>query len=69
MARQLRIEYEGAFYHITSRGNERTKIFEDRDDKEKFLEYLLESINKYNVVVYSYVLMDNHYHLLVETKE
>lgn len=69
MARPLRIEYENAFYHITSRGNERKSIFTDRNDNEKFLNYISLVHSRYKVMVYGYVLMDNHYHLLIETPE
>ena len=69
MARPLRIEYEGAFYHVTSRGNERRKVFFSRRDYEKFLEYLDEAREKFGVIVHGYVLMTNHYHLLIETPE
>ena len=67
MARPLRILYEGAFYHVTARGNERRKVFLSHTDYEKFLSYLTEAINKYGVLVHAFVLMTNHYHLLVET--
>ncbi len=67
MARPLRITYEGAFYHVTARGNERRKIFLSRTDYEKFLSYLTDALHKYGVILHSYVLMANHYHLIVET--
>jgi REP element-mobilizing transposase RayT len=67
MARQLRIEYEGAFYHITARGNERKKIFFANPDYEKFREYLRNAQEKYGYLLHSYILMTNHYHLLIET--
>ncbi len=69
MARPLRIEYENAFYHITARGNERKNIFTDRNDNGKFLSYIGLVHKRYKIIVYSYVLMDNHYHLLIETPE
>lgn len=69
MAGPLRIEYENAFYHITSRGNERKSIFTDRNDNEKVLSYGGLVHSRYKVMVYGYVLMDNHYHLLIETPE
>lgn len=69
MARPLRIEYEGAIYHVTSRGNERRKTFFSRRDYEKFLEYIDEAREKFGVIVHCYVLMSNHYHLLIETPE
>ena len=67
MARPLRIEYEGAFYHVTARGNERRRIFFSRTDYEKFLTNLREAALRFSVVVHCYVLMGNHYHLIVET--
>lgn len=67
MARPLRIQYPGAFYHITNRGNERKPIFRDDADRSRFLEILAQSVANYQVVVHSFVMMSNHYHLLVET--
>jgi len=67
MARALRIKYKNALYHITSRGNERRNIFENDHDREFFSQTLKESLNTYNVILYSYVLMSNHFHLLLET--
>lgn len=67
MGRPLRIEYPGALYHITSRGNEKKKIFLDDADRLKFLEILKEYHNRYGILIHSYVLMDNHYHLILET--
>jgi len=67
MSRPLRITYPGAFYHITSRGNEKKPIFKSRKDREKFLEYLQSASERYNAVIHIYCLMDNHYHLLLET--
>jgi REP element-mobilizing transposase RayT len=67
MARPLRIEYPGAFYHITSRGNERKAVFKSHRDRQKFLSYLESATERYGAVVHVYCLMDNHYHLLVET--
>ncbi len=67
MARPLRIEYEGAFYHVTARGNERRRIFLSAEDSDKFLSYLSEAAKKYSVKLHAYVLMGNHYHLLLET--
>lgn len=69
MARPLRIEYEGAIYHVTVRGNERRKIFFSRRDYEKFKEYLAEAKEKYRFHIHAYVLMTNHYHLIIETPE
>ena len=67
MARPLRIEYPGAFYHVTSRGNERKEVFRSRKDREQFLGYLESATTRYEACVYAYCLMSNHYHLLVET--
>ena len=67
MARQLRIEFESAFYHITSRGNLRDRIFFDDRDKEMFLEILKRTKERYGYLLHAYALMDNHYHLLIET--
>jgi putative transposase len=69
MARPLRIEYEGAIYHVTARGNERAKIFFSKKDYEQFKEYIAAAINKFNLILHAYVLMTNHYHLIVETPE
>ena len=67
MARPLRIQYPGAVYHVTSRGNERREIFKADKDRKTFLEILGQSLKIYNVRLYSYVLMNNHFHLLIET--
>jgi len=67
MARSLRIEFEGAFYHILARGNERKNIFDNERDKEHFLELLSAVNTRFGAVFHTYVLMDNHYHLVVET--
>ncbi len=67
MARPLRIQYPGAFYHVTCRGNKRQKIFLDDYDRHRFLRILRESLEIYSVVLYFYVLMDNHFHLGIQT--
>jgi len=69
MARPLRIEYEGAIYHVTARGNERAKIFFSKKDYEKFKEYIAAGRNRFGLILHAYVLMTNHYHLIVETPE
>jgi putative transposase len=69
VARPLRIEYEGAFYHITARGNERKRIFFGKGDYDKFKEYLLDAQDKYGYRLHCYVLMGNHYHLVIETPD
>jgi putative transposase len=67
MARQWRIEYEGAIYHVLSRGNERRNIIGDDEDRKLFLNTLGRMCERFGVEVYVYVLMDNHYHLLLRT--
>ncbi len=69
MARPLRIEYEGALYHLTGRGNRREPIFADEKDCARFLALLEESLGRYRVRLHGYVLMGNHYHLLAETEQ
>lgn len=61
MARPLRIEYPGAYYHVTSRGNDRKAIFHDNEDREKFLALLAQAIEQFYLRLHAYVLMDNHY--------
>jgi len=67
MGRQLRIEYPGAHYHVTSRGSERKDVFKSQKDREQFLRYLESAVSRYDAVIHSYCLMSNHYHLLLET--
>jgi REP element-mobilizing transposase RayT len=69
MARPIRIEFEGALYHVTSRGDRREAIYEDDVDRERFLETLGQVAEQFNWVVHAYCLMSNHYHLLVETPD
>lgn len=69
MARQLRIEYPGAVYHVTSRGNGRCSIYSDNDDRESFLEILHLVVERYRWLCHAYCLMGNHYHLMIETPE
>jgi len=69
VARPLRIEYEGAVYHVTARGNEKRKVFFSRKDYGKFKEYLANAIEKFGFILHGYVLMTNHYHLIIETPE
>jgi putative transposase len=69
MARPLRIEYPGALYHVTSRGNARQKIFWTDKDRRYFIELLTHLIERFRWVCYAYCLMDNHYHLVIETRE
>jgi putative transposase len=67
MARPLRIEFPGAYYHVTSRGNESKVVYRSRRDREQFLSYLESATERYGAVIHAYCLMDNHYHLLIET--
>jgi REP element-mobilizing transposase RayT len=69
MARPLRIEYPGAVYHITSRGNEKKLIFKDERDREIFLDTLSQVDKRYNWLCHAYCLMNNHYHLIIETPD
>jgi REP element-mobilizing transposase RayT len=69
MARPLRIEYPGAWYHFTCRGNERGLIFKDDSDRREFLSILKESLEKYKVLLHGYVLMENHFHLNLHTPQ
>lgn len=69
MARPLRVEYPGAFYHVINRGNAGEDIFKSIRDREKFLEYLQAAVERYGLRIHTYCLMTNHYHLLVETPE
>jgi len=69
MARPLRIEFSGALYHITSRGNARENIYRDNSDRDSFLELLYKTNMRHNWICHAYCLMTNHYHLLVETSQ
>jgi len=68
MARPYRLEGEDTCYHITSRGNERQPIFDEKRDCEKFFEYVTKAKQKFSFYLYAYVLMSNHFHLLLETR-
>ena len=69
MTRPLRIEYPGAVYHITSRGNDKKPIFKNDHDYENFLNTLYHVNKRYNWICHAYCLMANHYHLLIETPD
>ena len=69
MARPLRIEFPGALYHVTSRGNRQENIFESSQDAALFLSTLNEVCERYNWLCQAYCLMPNHYHLLIETPD
>jgi putative transposase len=69
MARPLRIEFEGALYHVTSRGNERREIFRSDDDRNDFLCMLGQAAVRFGWSVTAYVLMTNHFHLVIQTPQ
>ncbi|HLB33682.1 MAG TPA: transposase [Chthoniobacterales bacterium] len=69
MARSIRIEYEDAYYHVMARGNHRQSIFLDDDDRRCFLETLGEACEMTGWKVHAWVLMENHYHLFIQTPE
>ncbi|MEW6327521.1 MAG: transposase [Thermodesulfobacteriota bacterium] len=69
MARPIRMDYPDTFYHVLSRGNEKRDIFYDERDYRKFLEIMGGMVERFKLEVHAYVLMKNHYHLLVRTKE
>jgi REP element-mobilizing transposase RayT len=63
------MEYAGALYHVTSRGDGREDIYLDDEDRESFLVVLAQVCERFNWVVHAYCLMSNHYHLLIETPD
>ncbi len=67
MARPLRLEFAGALYHITSRGDRSEAIYRAADDREAWVEVLGNVCARFNWVVHAYCQMTNHYHVLVET--
>ncbi len=67
MTRPLRIQFPNAVYHVINRGNEKRDIFNDDEDRNCFLKILAQSSKTYNIKLYCFVLMKNHFHLLVET--
>lgn len=67
MARPLRIEFAGALYHVTARGNAQADIYADDTDRQQFLSLLRNTLERYDWYCHAYCLMDNHYHLLIET--
>ena len=69
MTRPLRIEFEGALYHVTSRGDRQEPIYEDDLDRERFLEILGEVVRVRNWICHAFCLMGNHYHLVIETPD
>jgi len=69
MARPLRIEYAGALYHVTSRGDRREDIFFDDDDRAIWLSLFAQVCSRFNWRCHAWCLMDNHYHIVIETIE
>ncbi|SDB55897.1 REP element-mobilizing transposase RayT [Desulfonatronum thiosulfatophilum] len=69
MARPLRIEFPGALYHVTARGNARSEIYLGDGDRLLFLSILADLVERYNWICHGYCLMGNHYHLLIETPD
>jgi len=67
MVRPIRVEFAGAVYHLTARGNERRAIYRDAEDRSRFLETLGEACERFGLVVHGFCLMPNHYHLLGQT--
>jgi REP element-mobilizing transposase RayT len=69
MSRPLRIEFSDALYHVTSRGDRQENIFENDQDRHLFLSTLEQVVLKFNWICYAWCLMDNHYHLLIQTPD
>ena len=69
MARSLRVEYPGAYYHVMARGNRREDIFLDDNDRGFFLQAVSEACAQTGWLVHAWALMSNHYHLCIETPE
>lgn len=69
MSRPVRIEFPDALYHVTARGDRREAIFDDNQDRQMFLATLEQVINRFNWVCHAWCLMDNHYHLLIQTPD
>lgn len=69
MSRPIRIEFPDALYHVTARGDRREDIFEDDQDRLTFLMTLKQVVSQFNWICYAWCLMDNHYHLLIQTPD
>lgn len=69
MSRPIRIEFSAALYHVTARGDRREAIFEDDADRQNFLQILADVIARFNWLCHAWCLMDNHYHLLIQTPD
>lgn len=68
MARPLRVQFEGAFYHLCARGNAREAIFRGERDHARFVALLEESADRFDVAILAFVLMGNHFHLIAQTR-
>ena len=69
MARSLRLEFPNAIYHVTARGNAREPVFLDDEDRTLYLACLADGVRRFGWICHAYCLMDNHYHLLIETPD
>jgi putative transposase len=69
MSCPIRLEFSDALYHVTARGDRREAICEDDEDRRAFLATLAEVVKRFNWLCYAYCLMDNHYHLLIQTAD
>jgi REP element-mobilizing transposase RayT len=69
MARPIRLEFPGALYHVTARGNARQDIYLDNEDRRIFLDVLSRVVTRFNWLCHAYCLMPNHYHFVIETPE
>ena len=69
MARPLRLEFEGAIYHVTARGDHREPIFQDDSDRNMLLAIVEQAMERFDAVVFAYCLMENHYHFVLRTHQ
>ncbi len=69
MSRPVRIEFPGATYHVTSKGKDKSVVFKDAEDQGVFLNVVENVVDRFGWLVHSYVILDNHYHLVVEVPE
>jgi REP element-mobilizing transposase RayT len=69
MARPVRIEYPGAFYHVMNRGQRQAAIYEDDADRQRFVLGLGRMCRQFGTRIHAYCLMNNHYHLILETPD
>jgi putative transposase len=69
MSRPLRLEFEGALYHVTSRGDRREPIYDDDIDRDAFLDIVGDAMERFDAIGFAYCLMGNHYHLVIQTRQ